>query len=173
MTAVDLKAIIREVPDFPKPGISFKDITTLLKDGRAWRRAVEEMEALCRDLEFEVVVGPEARGFIVGATLAYRLGVGFVPVRKRGKLPAATLQGSYKLEYGEDVLEIHRDAVRPGQKVLVVDDVLATGGTVLATIELVKKLGGEIVSTVFLVELTFLDAREKLAPHEVRSVIKY
>lgn len=171
---MDLKATIREIPDFPKPGISFKDITTLLANPAAWRYAVGALTERAREFgPVELIVGPEARGFIVGATLAYNLGVGFVPVRKRGKLPARTLRGSYKLEYGEDVLEIHADAIRPGQRVLIVDDVLATGGTVLATIELARALHGEIAGALFLVELTFLEAREKLRPVRVESVVQY
>lgn len=171
---MDLKATIREIPDFPKPGIIFKDITPLLADPEAWRHAVYALTERASGFRpVDLVIGPEARGFIVGPTLAYTLGVGFVPVRKRGKLPARTLQGSYKLEYGEDVLEIHADAVRPGQRVLIVDDVLATGGTVLATLELVRQLQGEVAGALFLVELTFLEGRAKLRPYRVESVVQY
>ncbi len=170
---MDLKSLIREIPDFPEPGISFKDITTLLKDGRALREAIDRLAEACRGYEAEVVVGPEARGFIIGAPLAYELGLGFVPVRKAGKLPAETVRGEYELEYGKSVLEIHRDAVRPGQKVLVVDDLLATGGTIGATIDLVEELGGEVVAVAFLIELTYLPGRENLKSREVISVIKY
>jgi adenine phosphoribosyltransferase len=174
MLSVDeLKARIRIVPDWPKPGISFKDITTLLRDGAAWRSAIDQMTALCRPLRPEVIVAPEARGFIVGSALAYALGAGCVPVRKRGKLPAETLRGEYLLEYGADVLEIHRDAFKPGSRVLVVDDVLATGGTVTATIDLVSQLGGNVVGVGLLIELTYIPGRESLKGYEVVSLIKY
>ncbi len=165
--------MIREIPDFPKPGVNFKDVTTLLKDGRAFRQAVDELAGLLKDCEAEVVVGPEARGFVMGAVLAYALGKGFVPVRKAGKLPAEVLRGSYELEYGTDVLEIHKDAITPGQKVLVVDDLLATGGTVHASIALVEQLGGVVEKVAFLIELSFLPGREKLKGYDVVSVITY
>jgi len=169
----DLKALIREIPDFPVEGISFKDITTLLKDGRALKRAVRMLADECRGAGAEVVVAPEARGFIIGAPLACELGVGFVPVRKAGKLPAETLKGEYELEYGTDVLEIHRDAIRKGQKVIVADDLLATGGTVSAAVDMVEKLGGDVVTVVFLIELTYLPGREKLRGYDVRSLVQY
>jgi len=165
--------MIREIPDFPRPGVNFKDITTLLKDGRAFRQAVDELAGLLKGCEADIVVGPEARGFVMGAVLAYALGKGFVPVRKAGKLPAEVLRGSYELEYGTDVLEIHKDAITPGQKVLVVDDLLATGGTVHASIALVEQLGGVVEKVAFLIELSFLPGREKLKGYDVVSVITY
>jgi adenine phosphoribosyltransferase len=173
MSVAELKAKIREIPDWPKPGISFKDITTLLKDGEAWRSAVTLLAALCRRYGAALIVAPEARGFIVGSALAYELGLGWVPVRKSGKLPAATLASEYMLEYGADVLEIHRDSLRPGQRVIVVDDVLATGGTIAATLDLVRQLGATVVSVAFLIELSYLPGREKLGDLEVVSLIKY
>lgn len=169
---MNLKEKIREIPDFPVPGILFKDITTLLKDGPAFREAIDALAELVKELEIDVVVGPEARGFIVGAPLAYKLGVGFVPVRKSGKLPAETLQASYQLEYGNDSLEIHRDAISPGMKVLVVDDLLATGGTIASAVDLVRQLGGQVTGVAFLIELTFLDGKDKLAGLPVFSLIK-
>ena len=169
---MDLKQFIRDVPDWPKPGILFRDVTTLLKDGAAWREALDRLAAACRPFSAEVVVSPEARGFIVGAALAAQLGVGFVPVRKKGKLPWHTLRGEYALEYGTDVLEIHRDAVRPGQRVVVVDDLLATGGTIRATADMVEKLGGVVCGAVFLIELTYLPGREALKGYNVVSIIK-
>mgnify|MGYP000280108481 CR=1 FL=1 len=168
-----LKAKIREVEDFPKPGISFKDITTLLKEGLAFQEAIDELAKRCERFSPQAVVAPEARGFILGGALAYRLGVGFVPVRKAGKLPAATVSGSYQLEYGTDTLEMHADAVIAGQRVLVFDDLLATGGTICATIDLVKQLGGEVVAAAFLIELTYLPGREQLGDLPVVSIIRY
>ncbi len=176
MTSKDgerLKQLIRVIPDFPKKGISFKDITTLLKDGPGWRKSIRLLAEACRGMGAEAVVGPEARGFMIGSALAYELGIGFVPVRKAGKLPGATLRGEYKLEYGQDVLEIHRDAIRPGEKVLVVDDLLATGGTISASLDLVKKLGGEVVGLAFLIELTELGGRNKLGDYKVVTLIQY
>lgn len=169
----DLKAKIRVIPDFPKPGISFKDITTLLADGSAWSRAIDALAERCVGMGADVVVGPEARGFIVGAALAYRLGVGFVPVRKAGKLPAECLRGDYQLEYGKDSLEIHKDAIRPGLKVLVVDDLLATGGTIEASIKMVEQLGGQVAGVAFLIELTELGGRKHLGKYRVESLIEY
>jgi adenine phosphoribosyltransferase len=168
-----LKAAIRDVADFPKKGIVFKDITTLLKDRTAFRRAVDLLVALCGDLPVEKVVGIESRGFILGGLIADRLGVGFVPVRKPGKLPSRTRRASYALEYGTDSVEIHEDALEPGEPILVVDDVIATGGTARAVAELVETLQARVSGFAFLVELTFLNGREKLAPHPVRSLIRY
>jgi adenine phosphoribosyltransferase len=168
-----LKAYIRDVPDFPKPGIVFKDITTLLKDARAFAETLELFAELCREREADVVVAVESRGFILGGAVAARLGKGFVPVRKPGKLPARTLRASYALEYGTDSLEIHEDAIRKGDRVLVVDDVIATGGTAKAVAELVEKLGGSVALYAFLVELTFLPGRSKLLGYPVRSLIRY
>jgi adenine phosphoribosyltransferase len=169
----DLIHKIRDIPDFPKPGILFRDITTLLKDGPALRQAIDDLAALCRELEFDLVVAPEARGFIVGVPLAYSLGKGFVPVRKAGKLPAKTRRASYTLEYGEDKLEIHEDAIAAGTRVLVVDDLLATGGTIRSTVDLVEELGGKVVAVAFLIELTALDGRKVLGGYPVLSLLKY
>jgi len=168
-----LKKAIREVPEWPKPGILFYDITTLLKDGPRFREAVDALIAPYRDQAIDVVLGVEARGFIFAPTVAYALGVGFVPVRKPGKLPAATHQISYELEYGTDSLEIHQDAIQPGQRVLIVDDLIATGGTAKAVAEMVEKMGGIVAGLYFLVELEFLHGRDKLAGHEVTSVLQY
>lgn len=170
---MDLKALIRNVQDFPKPGIGFKDITTLLKNGEALRYVIDQFADHYATTKPDVVVGAESRGFILGTPLAYKLGCGFVLVRKPGKLPAAVERVSYQLEYGEDALEMHKDAIEPGQKVLIVDDLLATGGTINATAELVKKLGGEIVGFAFLVELDFLNGREKLKGYDVLSLMHY
>ncbi|HSG85265.1 MAG TPA: adenine phosphoribosyltransferase [Candidatus Limnocylindrales bacterium] len=173
MSAEDLRAKIREIPDFPKPGILFYDITTLLKDADAFREAIELMLEPYRDEGVDVVVGMESRGFIFSAPMAYALGAALVPVRKLGKLPAEVLSVEYALEYGSNTLEIHRDAIEPGQKVLIVDDLLATGGTVRGTIELVERLQGRIVGLSFLVELDFLKGRDRLSDHRVTSVIRY
>ena len=173
MTPEQLRAKVREIPDFPKPGILFYDITTLLKDPTAYRAAIDLMLEPYRDERIEIVVGMESRGFIFSAPMAYQLGAGLVPVRKLGKLPAETLTVEYALEYGSNTLEIHRDAIRPGQRVLVVDDLLATGGTVHGTIELVERLQGDVVALAFLVELEFLKGRERLQGRRVTSVITY
>ncbi|WDC83634.1 adenine phosphoribosyltransferase [Caloramator sp. mosi_1] len=164
---------IRIIEDFPKKGISFKDVTTLLKDGEAFKYAVDKMIEYAKDKNIDLVVGPEARGFVFGTPVAYGLGVGFVPVRKPGKLPADTLKYEYDLEYGSDCLEIHKDAIKPGQRVLIVDDLLATGGTIASVANLVEQLGGEVVGMCFLIELTGLNGREKLAKYNVESLIKY
>lgn len=164
---------IRIIEDFPKKGISFKDVTTLLKDGEAFKYAVDKMIDYAKDKNIDLVVGPEARGFVFGTPVAYGLGVGFVPVRKPGKLPADTLKYEYDLEYGSDCLEIHKDAIKPGQRVLIVDDLLATGGTIASVANLVEQLGGEVVGMCFLIELTGLNGREKLAKYDVESLIKY
>lgn len=173
MSAEELRAKIREIPDFPKPGILFYDITTLLKDAAAYRQAIDLMTAPFLDEQVDVVVGMESRGFIFSAPMAYQLHAGFVPVRKLGKLPAETLTVEYALEYGSNTLEIHRDAIRAGQRVLIVDDLLATGGTVRGTIDLVERLQGEVIGLAFLVELDFLKGRERLEGRRVTSVIKY
>ena len=173
MSAEDLRARIREIPDFPKPGILFYDITTLLKDPAAFKEAVELMLAPFRDDQVDIVVGMESRGFIFSAPMAYELGAGLVPVRKLGKLPAEVLSVEYALEYGSNTLEIHRDAIQPGQRVLIVDDLLATGGTVRGTIDLVQRLQGDIVGLSFLVELDFLKGRDRLEGQRIASVIRY
>ena len=169
----DLRAKIREVPDFPKPGILFYDITTLLRDGDAFREVIDRMAEAVTGEKIDVVVGMESRGFIFAAPLADRLGAGFVPVRKLGKLPADTIEVEYALEYGTATLEIHRDAIKPGQRVLIVDDLLATGGTVMGTIELVRRLGGEIAGLSFMVELTALHGRDKLGDHQIHTLLTY
>ena len=169
----DLKSLIREVPDFPKPGINFYDITTLLKDPAGWRATIDAMTAHYQGTHIDVVVGVEARGFFFAPAMAYALGAGFVPVRKPGKLPAATVSVEYALEYGTDKLQMHQDAIAPGQKVLIIDDVLATGGTAAAVAQLVEKVGGEVLGLGFLVELDFLHGREKLAGRDLFSVLHY
>ena len=173
MSVDSLRAQIREVPDFPKPGILFYDITTLLKDPAAYKESIDLMLAPYAGESIDIVVGMESRGFIFSAPLAYQLGAGFVPVRKLGKLPAETISVEYALEYGSNTLEIHRDAIQPGQRVLIVDDLLATGGTVRGTIELIERLKGEVVGLAFLVELEFLNGRERLEGRKVTSVVKY
>jgi adenine phosphoribosyltransferase len=170
---IDLASRIRDVPDFPQQGILFKDITTLLKDGPAFRETIDQMTSRVRDWDVDLVVGMESRGFIFAAPIAYNLGVGFAPVRKLGKLPAETISAEYALEYGSNTLELHVDAVTEGQRVLIIDDLLATGGTVGATIDLVERLGGEVVGTAFLVELTFLNGRQRLEGYRVTTLISY
>jgi adenine phosphoribosyltransferase len=169
----DLRAKIREVPDFPKPGILFYDITTLLKEAEAFRDVIDRMADQVKDARIDLVVGMESRGFIFAAPLAYKLGAGFVPVRKLGKLPAETIEVEYALEYGTATLEIHKDAIQPGQRVLIVDDLLATGGTVMGTIELVRRLGGEIAGLSFMVELSSLHGREKLGEFDIHALLTY
>lgn len=164
---------IRVVEDFPQKGISFKDITTLLQDGEAYREAIDACIEKVEDLSFDLIVAPEARGFLIGAPIAYAMKKGFVPVRKPGKLPAETLDYAYELEYGTDTLQMHMDGVSKGQKVLVVDDLLATGGTILSTIRIIEQLGGEVVGALFLVELEFLKGRDKLNDYRVESVVVY
>ena len=169
----ELKKVVREVPDFPKEGILFYDITTLLKDGKAFAKAVDALCTRYEGKQIDAVVAIEARGYIFGPAMAYRLGVGFVPMRKPGKLPAKTIQESYELEYGTDTIEMHEDAVEAGQKILVVDDLLATGGTAAAACRLVEKAGGQVVECCFLIELSFLNGRDKLGSREVFSLLKY
>jgi adenine phosphoribosyltransferase len=170
---MDLKACIRSIPDFPTPGINFRDITTLLKEPEALRAAVEGLVEPFEGEQIDQVVAAEARGFILGGAVACRLGAGFVPIRKPGKLPAETIEKSYELEYGTDSLAMHRDGVRPGDRVLVVDDLLATGGTVRACCEMVEELGAEVVACAFLIELSSLGGRGKLAGRRVFSLIDY
>ena len=173
MSAETLRAKIREIPDFPKPGILFYDITTLLKDAAAYREAIDLMVSPYHDQRIDLVVGMESRGFIFSAPMAYQLKAGLVPVRKLGKLPAETVSVEYALEYGTNTLEVHKDAIQPGQRVLIVDDLLATGGTVSGTIELVERLAGQVVGLAFLVELDFLKGRERLRGQSIHSVIRY
>lgn len=170
---MNLKDKIRVIEDYPKEGISFKDITTLLQDGEAYKQAIDLCIEEVKDKDFDIIVGPEARGFLIGAPMSYATKKGFVPVRKPGKLPFETVKYEYELEYGTDTLEMHKDAIKPGQKVLIVDDLLATGGTTLSTIKLIEELGGEIVSVLFLIELSFLSGRDTLKDYDVKSIIKY
>ena len=173
MSAETLRAKIREIPDFPKPGILFYDITTLLKDPASYKEAIDLMLEPYQGEQIDIVVGMESRGFIFSSAMAYQLGAGLVPVRKLGKLPADVVSVEYDLEYGSATLEMHKDAIRPGAKVLIVDDLLATGGTVAGTIELVKQLQGEIVACAFLIELTALKGRDKLGGYDVVTLISY
>ncbi len=171
----NLKRMIREIPDFPKPGILFYDITTLLKNAYGFRTTIDRLTEMVGDgdARIDTVVGMEARGFIFAPALAYRLGAGFVPIRKPKKLPAECERVEYDLEYGTDALEVHKDAIGKGQRVLIADDLLATGGTAKAVVDLVERLGGEVVACAFVVELTFLNGRERLAPHKVVSLLEY
>ena len=170
---MNVKSTIRVIEGFPKEGISFKDITTLLKDKDAFKYAVDELEKNIEGLGAEYIVGPEARGFMLGCALSYKMGLGFIPVRKKGKLPAETVSYSYEKEYGTDTIEIHNDAIKPGTKVVVIDDLLATGGTVEAVKDLLVKMGAEIVAFEFLIELTDLKGRDKLDGYKVDSLITY
>ena len=170
---MDLASTIRNVPDFPVEGILFYDITTMLNKPEAFKASIDKLVEHYQDTEIDQVVGVESRGFIFGPILAYKLGAGFVPVRKPGKLPAEKLAESYELEYGTNILEIHRDAIEPGQKVLVVDDLLATGGTAKATCTLVEKLGGQVVGIAFVIELSFLKGRDQLQGYDVFSLLSY
>ncbi|MEF9953079.1 MAG: adenine phosphoribosyltransferase [Clostridium sp.] len=167
------KEKIRIIENFPKEGISFKDITPLFQDAEALKELIDTFKAQVEGMDIDVVVGPEARGFLIGAPLAYALGAGFVPIRKPGKLPSDTLRYEYALEYGTDTLEIHKDAIKKGQKVLIVDDLLATGGTISSVAKLVEELGGEVVSMNFIVELTGLEGIKKLENYPVTSLLKY
>jgi adenine phosphoribosyltransferase len=171
--ATDYRKYIRDVPDFPKKGVLFRDICGLLKNGPVFKRAIDEMAAHYKSQKVDAVVSVEARGFIIGAALAYRLGCGLVPVRKKGKLPWKVYRKSYNLEYGEDMLEIHQDAIEPGKNALIVDDVIATGGTIGAVAELIKELKGNIAGAAFLIELTALDGKEKIKDIPIFSLIKY
>jgi len=173
MTEFDFDALIRNVPDFPIPGIQFKDITTLLRDGPALRAVIDQLAAPYHDQAIDVVAGVESRGFIFSAPVAYQLGAGLVPIRKPGKLPAATVEVAYTLEYGTNVLQMHADAFQPGSRVLIVDDLLATGGTVGAAVQLVQKLGGQIAGLAFVIELSFLDGRAQLGDYPIHSLLRY
>ncbi|SDH12128.1 adenine phosphoribosyltransferase [Fervidobacterium changbaicum] len=170
---MDLKSFIRDIPDFPQKGVIFRDITPLIKNPEAFKYAVDTIVEEVKKFDFDLVVCPEARGFIIGAPIAYLLGKGFVPVRKPGKLPYKTVSDTYELEYGKAELHIHEDAIQPGQKVLIVDDVLATGGTALALKRLVEKVGGEVVASAFLIELTYLNPRNLLNNLPIIAPIKY
>ena len=168
-----LEEYVRSIPDFPEPGIIFRDVTTILQDADGLHLAVDSIRNMLKDVDYDVVVGPESRGFIFGMPIAYALGKAFIPVRKKGKLPCETVSAEYDLEYGKAEIEIHKDAVRPGQKVVLVDDLIATGGTMEASCKLVEQLGGEVVKILFLMELAGLKGREKLAKYDVKSVIRY
>lgn len=170
---MDYKQYIEIVEDWPKEGVLFKDITPLMNNGKVFKSAVNEIITFAKERQVDVIVGPEARGFIVGCPVAYELETGFVPVRKAGKLPREVIQVDYGLEYGENVLTIHKDAITPGQRVLITDDLLATGGTIVATIKLVEKLGGIVVGCAFLVELTYLHGIDKLENYDVLSLMRY
>lgn len=170
---MDLKQHIAIVDGWPKPGIKFKDITPLMNDGEAYRYATDKIVEYAKEREIDIIVGPEARGFIIGCPVAYSLGVGFAPVRKEGKLPRETVKVEYGLEYGTDVLTIHKDAIKPGQRVLITDDLLATGGTIEASIKLVEELGGVVAGIAFLIELTYLDGRTKLDGYDVLTLMQF
>jgi adenine phosphoribosyltransferase len=170
---MDLMKYITTVPDWPKPGIKFLDITTLMDNGEAYKYATDQIVKYAKDKQIELVVGPEARGFIIGCPVSYSLGVGFAPVRKEGKLPRETIKVNYGLEYGKDVLTIHKDAIKPGQRVLITDDLLATGGTIEATIKLVEKLGGIVAGIAFLIELSYLEGKKKLNGYDVLTLMQY
>ncbi|SIT82843.1 adenine phosphoribosyltransferase [Edaphobacillus lindanitolerans] len=170
---MDLKQYVTIVDDYPKPGISFKDITTIMDNGPVYKYATDQIVEYAKKVGAEIIVGPEARGFIIGCPVAYALEIGFAPVRKEGKLPRETIKVEYGLEYGKDVLTLHKDAIKPGQRVLIVDDLLATGGTVEATVKLVEELGGVVAGCAFLIELGYLDGREKLKGYDVHALIQY
>ena len=164
---------VRTIPDFPEPGIMFRDVTTVLRDPDGFKLAIDEMQNLLKDVDFDVIAGTESRGFIFGTPLAYNLHKPFVLVRKKGKLPAETVEMEYDLEYGSAVIEMHKDSIKPGQKVVLVDDLIATGGTMEAAAKLVEKLGGEVVKMLFLMELEGLEGRKRLAKYDVASVVSY
>ncbi len=170
---MNLKDVIRSIENFPQEGVIFRDITPILHDPKTLREAVRQMQEGIRDKEFDLILGPESRGFIFGVPIAYNMEKGFVPVRKAGKLPFDTVAKTYALEYGEATIEIHADAVKPGDKVVIVDDLLATGGTTKAMVELVESLGGEVVKLVYLIELEFLKGRQVLEGYDIHSVIRY
>ena len=164
---------VRSIPNFPKEGIVFRDVTTVLQDQDGFKLAIDEIDNLLKDVDYDIVVGPESRGFIFGVPIAYKNNKGFVPARKKGKLPCETVSAEYDLEYGKAVVELHKDSIKPGQKVVIVDDLIATGGTIEAIVKLIEGLGGEVVKIVFLMELEGLKGRDKLAGYNVDSVIKY
>lgn len=164
---------IRTIPDFPEEGIMFRDVTTVLQDAEGFHLAIDEMQKKLADTEFDVIVGAESRGFIFGAPLAYNMHKAFVPVRKKGKLPCETVEATYELEYGTATIEMHKDSIKPGQKVVIVDDLIATGGTIEAAAKLIEELGGEVVKIVFLLELAGLEGRQKLSKYEVETVVTY
>lgn len=170
---MNLKDYIASIPNYPKEGVTFRDISPLMADGEAYRYATQQIVEYAKDKKIDMIVGPEARGFIVGCPVAFEAGVGFAPVRKPGKLPRKTIEVSYELEYGSDTLTIHEDAIKPGQRVLLCDDLLATGGTVKASIELIEKLGGIVVGCAFLIELADLKGREKIEGYDILALMEY
>lgn len=170
---IELKEKIRNIPDFPVKGIQFKDITTLLKDKEAFKYSIDEITKYCSEYQIDYIAGIEARGFIIGAPVAYQLGIGFLPIRKPDKLPGVVERVSYQLEYGENILEIHKDAIDNGDRIMVVDDLLATGGTTAAVFELIERLGGKVAGASFIIELGFLNPREKLKGYDVFSLVQY
>ena len=170
---MDLKDKIRNIQDFPQEGVLFRDITTLLKDAEGMKEAIDRMTAKLEGIDFDLVLGPESRGFIFGMSVAYNMGKGFVPVRKAGKLPAEVVSKEYALEYGTATIEIHKDAIQPGQKVVIVDDLMATGGTAKAIVEMVEEMGGEVAALLFLIELDFLEGRKVLPAYKIESVLHY
>ncbi|SFH67304.1 adenine phosphoribosyltransferase [Pisciglobus halotolerans] len=170
---MNLKDYIADVPDFPEKGIIFRDISPLMADGEAYQHATNEIVAYAKEKGAEMIVGPEARGFIVGCPVAYEMGIGFAPARKKGKLPRETVEVNYGLEYGSDTLQLHKDAIKKGQKVLVCDDLLATGGTIASTIKLIESLGGEVVGTAFIVELKDLHGRDKIEGYDILTLVEY
>jgi adenine phosphoribosyltransferase len=169
----DLQSYVRSIPDFPEPGIVFRDVTSVLQDKDGLKMAIDQMQELLDGLDFDVIVGPESRGFIFGVPIAYNLNKAFVPIRKKGKLPCETISMDYDLEYGKATIEIHKDAIKPGQKVVIVDDLIATGGTIEAITKLIEMLGGEVVKIVFLMELKGLKGRQKLGNYDIDAVIQY
>lgn len=170
---MDLSKYIASVPDYPEKGIIFRDISPLMADGEAYQYATDQIVNYAKDKNVDMIIGPEARGFIVGCPVAYSLGIGFSPVRKKGKLPREVIEVNYGLEYGIDTLQLHKDAIKPGQRVLVVDDLLATGGTIAATIELIEELGGIVVGTAFLIELLDLKGRDKIKEYDIFTLLEY
>jgi adenine phosphoribosyltransferase len=168
-----LEEYIRSIPDFPEEGIVFRDVTSVLQDKDSLRMSIDQMQANLKDVDFDIIVGPESRGFIFGVPIAYNLNKAFVPVRKKGKLPCETIEAEYALEYGTATIEMHKDAIKPGDKVVIIDDLIATGGTIEAIIKLIESLGGEVVKIVFLIELEGLNGRDKLKGYNIESVIKY
>lgn len=170
---MNLKDYVSEVPNWPKDGVSFKDITTIMDSGEAYKYATDQIVDFAREKEADVIVGPEARGFIIGCPVAYSMGIGFAPVRKDGKLPREVIKYEYDLEYGSNILTMHKDAIKPGQRVLITDDLLATGGTIVATIKLIEELGGIVVGIAFLIELKYLNGMEKLMDYDTISLISY
>lgn len=168
-----LEEYVRSIPDFPEPGIVFRDVTSVLQDRDGLKMAIDQMQELLDGLEFDVVVGPESRGFIFGVPIAYNLYKPFIPIRKKGKLPCETISIDYELEYGKATIEVHKDAIKPGQKVVIIDDLIATGGTIEAITKLIEQLGGEVIKIIFLMELKGLDGRKKLEGFDVEAVIQY